>query len=203
MNNANVVYRKDKNSGSVYAYEDYPYWDSNKKQSRSKRKYLGKVDPSTGEVIPTKGRKPKKQEMKIKENPPPKIETEQVVEKALSFLQLTMSLTLAKRFLCIVLLAAGLTIARITKLVDLGEKSVQKLEKQLIAGDYKNLFQTDYTKSGRKRKLADAEEAIVAEINKNNYHSQQQIADMIENEYGIKVSLPVISRLLKKTESND
>ena len=43
------------------------------------------------------------------------------------------------------------------------------------------------------------EPAIIEEINSNNYHSHQQIADMVLEKYGIKVSLPVISRLLKKT----
>jgi transposase len=52
---------------------------------------------------------------------------------------------------------------------------------------------------GRKRKLVDVEDAIIEEINNNHYHSHQQIADMIRERYGIKVSLPVISRLLKKT----
>ena len=55
---------------------------------------------------------------------------------------------------------------------------------------------------GRKGKLVDFEESIINEINTNNYHSHQQIADMIHETYGIKVSLPAIGRLLKKTGSN-
>jgi hypothetical protein len=35
-----------------YAYESISYWDKEKKQPRSKRKYLGKVDPETGDIIP-------------------------------------------------------------------------------------------------------------------------------------------------------
>ena len=54
----NVVFATNKKSGIVYAYEDYPYWDSEKKQSRSKRKCIGRVDPSTEKIIPTRGRKP-------------------------------------------------------------------------------------------------------------------------------------------------
>ena len=53
----NVIYQKNKKSGTIYAYEDHPYWDSEKKQSRSKRKCLGKVDPQTGKIVPTRGRK--------------------------------------------------------------------------------------------------------------------------------------------------
>ena len=37
-------------------YSSVSYWDKDKKQPRSKRKYLGKVDPETGEIIPSRGR---------------------------------------------------------------------------------------------------------------------------------------------------
>lgn len=50
-------------SGITYAYESISVWDPEKKQSRPKRKYLGRVDPETGEIIPTngkRGRPPKK-----------------------------------------------------------------------------------------------------------------------------------------------
>ena len=41
--------------------ESISYWDEEKKQSRSKRRVIGKLDPETGETIPTgkRGRKPK------------------------------------------------------------------------------------------------------------------------------------------------
>lgn len=51
-----LIHRKQKN-GSVYVYESKSYWDSEKKQPRSKRTLLGKLDPETGEIIPTKKRK--------------------------------------------------------------------------------------------------------------------------------------------------
>ncbi|MCD7955675.1 MAG: hypothetical protein LUG93_07985 [Lachnospiraceae bacterium] len=45
----------------TYVYESESYWDPDKKQSRSKRKLIGRLDPETGEIIPTggRGRKPK------------------------------------------------------------------------------------------------------------------------------------------------
>lgn len=51
-----IVYQIDKKSGAKYAYESISYWDKEKKQPRSKRKYLGRVDPETGEII-SSGRK--------------------------------------------------------------------------------------------------------------------------------------------------
>lgn len=49
-----IVYQVDKKTGIKYAYESTSYWDKEKKQPRSKRRYLGKVDPETGEIIPSR-----------------------------------------------------------------------------------------------------------------------------------------------------
>lgn len=52
-----IVYQVVK--GTKYAYESIPYWDKEKHAPRSKRKYLGKVDPETGEIIAKKTRSKK------------------------------------------------------------------------------------------------------------------------------------------------
>lgn len=44
-------------SGVTYAYESISEWDPVKKQSRPKRRYLGRVDEETGEIIPTAGKR--------------------------------------------------------------------------------------------------------------------------------------------------
>lgn len=44
-------------SGVTYAYEQTSVYDPEKKQSRPIRKYLGRVDPDTGEIISTKGKR--------------------------------------------------------------------------------------------------------------------------------------------------
>ncbi len=49
-----IVYQIDKKTGVKYAYESVSYWDKEKKQPRSRRRYLGKVDPETGEIIPSR-----------------------------------------------------------------------------------------------------------------------------------------------------
>lgn len=53
---ASIIYQIDKKTGAKYAFENVSYWDKDKKQPRSKRKYLGKVDPETGNIIPSRGR---------------------------------------------------------------------------------------------------------------------------------------------------
>ena len=51
-----IVYQTDKRSGITYAYESKAYWDKEKKQSRSKRTLIGRVDPVTGDILETDGR---------------------------------------------------------------------------------------------------------------------------------------------------
>ena len=55
----NLVRQQNKKSGVVYVYEDRPYWNPTIKQSRSKRVCVGKIDPVTGDVVPTRGRRTK------------------------------------------------------------------------------------------------------------------------------------------------
>ena len=51
-----IIFQTDKRSGITYAYENKAFWDKEKKQSRSKRTLIGRVDPDTGEIVPTDGR---------------------------------------------------------------------------------------------------------------------------------------------------
>lgn len=51
-----IIKQHDKRTGITYVYESKAYWDSEKKMSRAKRTLIGRLDPETGEVIPTDGR---------------------------------------------------------------------------------------------------------------------------------------------------
>ena len=62
---ATIVYQTDKRSGITYAYQSISHWDKEKKQSRSKRTLIGRVDKETGEIVPTDGRNRKKQDEKV------------------------------------------------------------------------------------------------------------------------------------------
>lgn len=57
-----IIKQYHKSSGITYVYESESYWDKEKKQPRSRRKLIGKLDDETGEIIPTgkKGRSRKK-----------------------------------------------------------------------------------------------------------------------------------------------
>ena len=62
------VNQLDKRSGITYVYESISYWDKEKKQPRSKRKLVGRLDPETGDIIPTDGRG-KRRNQKNLDNP--------------------------------------------------------------------------------------------------------------------------------------
>lgn len=47
-----IVYRTNPSNGVKYAYSVTSYWDKEKKAPRTKRTYLGRVHPETGEIIP-------------------------------------------------------------------------------------------------------------------------------------------------------
>ncbi len=61
-----IVTQTDKRTGITYAYETQYHWDKEKKQSRAKRICVGKIDPTTGNIIATRGRAKKQ---KIKSTP--------------------------------------------------------------------------------------------------------------------------------------
>ena len=56
-----IVYQMDKRSGITYTYESKAIWDKEKKQSRAKRKLIGRVAPETKEIVPADGRERKLQ----------------------------------------------------------------------------------------------------------------------------------------------
>ena len=62
-----IIHQYDKRSGITYAYESKSYWDKEKKTSRAKRTLIGRVDPDTGEIVPTDGRGKKGKKQTAKE----------------------------------------------------------------------------------------------------------------------------------------
>ncbi len=48
-----IVKVYNKKAGVTYVYESESYWDKEKKQPRNRRKLIGKINPTTGEIVPT------------------------------------------------------------------------------------------------------------------------------------------------------
>lgn len=68
---AAIVYQRNKKTGITYVYESVSYWNKEKQQSRAKRKCIGKLDPETKAVIPTRKRNKPIAFEKIKRGPVP------------------------------------------------------------------------------------------------------------------------------------
>ena len=66
-----IVYQTNKKTGVTYAYESISHWDKEKKQSRAKRKCIGKVDPNTKKIVPTHKKKEQEVVRQIKRGPSP------------------------------------------------------------------------------------------------------------------------------------
>ena len=123
-----------------------------------------------------------------------------IVKKVIEFLQLFMPMTLAKRVVAMVLLSAGLPTWYVTELTGVCDRSARGLLKSMQEEDIESLFSIK-SGSGRKSKTSGIEAEIVAEIEKENYHTRQQIADMIKEKFHVSVSVATVGRLLKKTAS--
>lgn len=125
-----------------------------------------------------------------------------IIKKVIEFLQIFLPLTLAKRLVAIVLLAAGVPVPRVTELSGLCDRSTRGLVKSMREEDPAGLFAIKRG-SGKKSKTASFEDEIIAEIEQNNYHTRQQIADMIQEKFHVQVSVATVGRLLKKTASKN
>jgi transposase len=68
---AAIVYQTNKKTGITYAYESISHWDKEKQQSRARRKCIGRVDPETQKIIPTRKRKGPAIKEKSKRGPTP------------------------------------------------------------------------------------------------------------------------------------
>ena len=77
-----MVKQLDKRSGITYVYESVSYWDKEKKQPRSKRTLIGRLDPTTGEIVPTDGRGKRRAQKEadqiIQKGPVPVVKTDRL-----------------------------------------------------------------------------------------------------------------------------
>ena len=124
-----------------------------------------------------------------------------IIQKVIDYLLLFISKTLAKRVVAITLLAADIPVPRVVALSGVCDRTVRRLLKSLKEDETDGLFSLR-TGSGSRSKTKGLESEILEEIEKNNYHTQRQIADMIKEKFGVTLSLTSVANFLKKTASN-
>lgn len=123
-------------------------------------------------------------------------ETLNIMKSVINFLKLFMPETLVKRVLSIILISAGLENSRVTELTGYCDRSVRGLRKEMAGGDISGLLTVGG--GGRKGKTAGIENEILTELEKGNYHTRQQIADMIHEKFHISISPSAVGKFLKK-----
>ena len=123
-----------------------------------------------------------------------------IIKSVILFLQMFMNETLAKRVVGIVLVAVGISFDQIPELAGLSKRSAVAIKSAIQNGDIESLFVVTHG-GGRRGKAMGFENAIFEEVEKNNYHTRQQIADMIHEKFGISMSVSAVGKLLKKTAS--
>ena len=128
------------------------------------------------------------------------MESKNAMLVVIKFLNMFMPVTLSKRIVSIILLAVGIECRQVAEMTGFCGKTVKMIQTRLNDGEIKGLLKIGG--GGRKSKTADVEEEIIKEINNNQYHSRQQIADMIYEKHGIKLSVTSIGDFLKKTKLN-
>ncbi len=82
-------------------------------------------------------------------------------------------------------------------LTNQSERTMWTLKKEMQEKSVSELMEIK-SGNGRKSKFSGIEEEIITEIESNNYHTRQEIADMIEEKFHLKVSRSSVGRLLKK-----
>lgn len=119
------------------------------------------------------------------------------IKKIIELLQLFLPVTLAKRLVAMILLAAGVPTKRVTELSGLCDRSTRGLLKSMREEDVENLLVIKRG-SGRKSKISGLETEILKELEQNNYHTRQQIADMIKEKFQVQISVSAVGKFLKK-----
>lgn len=120
-----------------------------------------------------------------------------ILNQAVEFLKIFLPETLAQRLVAIILLATGVPVKTAVGLTGLSERSLWTLHKQLSVMDVSEIMMFHYG-GGRPAKVSGLEGQILAEIEANNYHTRQEIADMVLEKFHIKMSRTSVGRLLKK-----
>jgi transposase len=110
--------------------------------------------------------------------------------------------TLAKRLVSMLLILAGASFPRIEEAVGFSKRSLHDVKKALDSGNTEKLFVVGHG-SGRRSKTKNLESAILEELEINNYHTHQQIADMIKEKFEVRITSRSVGNLLKKTASSD
>lgn len=123
------------------------------------------------------------------------------IKAVLMFLETILPETFAKRIVAVILLSVDTPVQRIQRLLDMGKSTVYNLKKALnnasSADEIVSLFQMK-PGCGRKMKTGNVLDQIKDEINQGFYTSLRGIKKMIEDKYGVILSIATAQRIMKR-----
>ena len=111
------------------------------------------------------------------------------------FLSKFLPLTICQRLFVILFLLVDVPGKRIGILTGICYKTVLQIKRDMKTNPLSTLLSRK-SGSGSVGRLADVEEKIKEELDKNNYHSRQQISDMIWEKFGVRMKRTAIGRYL-------
>ena len=114
------------------------------------------------------------------------------------FLGTLMPATLSKRAAAMLLLVAGMGNEEIVALTGMCIRSVRALRKTMEEQEPTSELFAIKPGSGRKRKTDGIEEQVWAELDTGNYRTHKEVAKMLEEKFGIKASVNLAARLVKR-----
>ena len=129
------------------------------------------------------------------------ISSEAIMDAVISFLAVFMPITLVRRMLSLVLIAACLDNGTIHRLTGYGHSTIRKLKADMREKSVPELL--TIRGGGRKAKTSGIEDEILSELESGNYHTRQQVVDMIKDKFGISMSVSAVGKFLKKTASEN
>ena len=114
------------------------------------------------------------------------------------FLENFMPPTLSKRAASTLLIAAGVSNEKVVELTGMCIRSVRSLRKLMEAQEATPEIFNIKPGSGRKKKTEGMEEQVYLELDTGKYRTHQQVVDMLKEKFGIKASVNLASRLVKR-----
>ncbi len=112
------------------------------------------------------------------------------------FLNSYLPKTVCKQIVCMILICSGLSNQRIEELTGYCDRSIRNMRNKLMAGE--NIYNIlSLGVHGRKGKLSDVEDELLAELEAGDYKNRQEVADMIQEKFNISVSVWGVGRFLR------
>ena len=120
------------------------------------------------------------------------------VTSTMEYMGTLMPPTLSKRAAAMLLLVAGMGNEEIVELTGMCIRSVRALRKTMEEQEPTSELFAIKPGSGRKRKTEGIEEQVWAELDTGKYSTNKAVADMLEEKFGIKASVNLAARLVKR-----